>query len=106
MSVLSVQSLWNARQQADLIKCAKLREANACTAYKNKRDIVMLQIKNYGPVTLFYMGRSPLGFLLYPVHAFLVGDMLIDTGTNRVDKQFLSALTGQINRKDRQHPSS
>ena len=55
----------------------------------------MLQIKNHGPVTLFYMGRSPLGFLLYPVHAFLVGDMLIDTGTNRVDKPFLTALTGR-----------
>ena len=55
----------------------------------------MFQIKNHGPVTLFYMGRSPLGFLLYPVHAFLAGDMLIDTGTNRVDKPFLSALTGR-----------
>jgi glyoxylase-like metal-dependent hydrolase (beta-lactamase superfamily II) len=55
----------------------------------------MLKIKNHGPVTLFYMGRSPLGFLLYPVHAFLAGDMLIDTGTNRVDKLFLSALVGR-----------
>jgi glyoxylase-like metal-dependent hydrolase (beta-lactamase superfamily II) len=41
------------------------------------------------------MGRSPFGFLLYPVHAFLVGDTLIDTGTNRVDKYFLSALKGR-----------
>ena len=81
MSILSGQSLWNARQQANLEK---------------KKAIAMLQIKNHGPVTLFYMGRSPLGFLLYPVHAFLVGDMLIDTGTNRVDKQFLSALTGRV----------
>jgi glyoxylase-like metal-dependent hydrolase (beta-lactamase superfamily II) len=57
--------------------------------------MVMLKIKNHGPVTLFYMGRSPLGFLLYPVYAFLAGDTLIDTGTNRADKQFLSALTGR-----------
>lgn len=38
------------------------------------------------------MGRSPLGFLLYPVYAFLAGDTLIDTGTNRADKDFLFAL--------------
>jgi glyoxylase-like metal-dependent hydrolase (beta-lactamase superfamily II) len=38
------------------------------------------------------MGRSPMGFLLYPVYAFLVGDTLIDTGTNRADIEFLSAL--------------
>jgi endoribonuclease LACTB2 len=55
----------------------------------------MLDIIEHDSVTLFYMGRSPLGFLLYPVHAFLVGDMLIDTGTNRVAKQFLSALKGR-----------
>ena len=36
-----------------------------------------------------------MGFLLYPVYAFLVGDTLIDTGTNRVDKPFLSVLTGR-----------
>lgn len=41
------------------------------------------------------MGRSPLGFLLYPVYAFLVGDTLIDTGTNRAGKNFLSALKGR-----------
>lgn len=55
----------------------------------------MLKISENDSVTLFYMGRSPLGFLLYPVHAFLVGDTLIDTGTNRVDKKFLSALKGR-----------
>lgn len=41
------------------------------------------------------MGRSPLGFLLYPVYAFLVGDVLIDTGTNRAGKEFLEALKGR-----------
>jgi glyoxylase-like metal-dependent hydrolase (beta-lactamase superfamily II) len=55
----------------------------------------MLKISEQESVTLFYMGRSPLGFLLYPVHAFLVGDTLIDTGTNRVDMQFLSTLKGR-----------
>jgi glyoxylase-like metal-dependent hydrolase (beta-lactamase superfamily II) len=38
------------------------------------------------------MGRSLFGFPLYPVYAFLVGDTLIDTGTNRADKKFLAAL--------------
>ncbi|MFA5322023.1 MAG: MBL fold metallo-hydrolase [Smithella sp.] len=52
----------------------------------------MLKISKQETVSLFYMGRSPLGFLLYPVFAFLVADTLIDTGTNRVGKQFLSAL--------------
>lgn len=55
----------------------------------------MLKIKEQESVTLFYMGRSPLGFLLYPVYAFLVGDILIDTGTNRADKDFLAALKGR-----------
>ena len=55
----------------------------------------MLNVKEDESVTLFYMGRSPLGFLLYPVHAFLVGYTLIDTGTNRADKEFLSALKGR-----------
>lgn len=55
----------------------------------------MLEIKETPSVNLFCMGWSPLGFLLYPVYAFLVGDTLIDTGTNRVDKEFLSALKGR-----------
>ena len=55
----------------------------------------MLKVNEQESVTLFYMGRSPLGFLLYPVYAFLVGDMLIDTGTNRADKEFLAALKGR-----------
>lgn len=59
----------------------------------------MLKISEKESVTLFYMGRSPLGFLLYPVYAFLVGDTLIDTGTNRADKMFMSALKGRTIKK-------
>ena len=55
----------------------------------------MLKIKESESITFFYMGRSPLGFLLYPVYAFLVGDTLIDTGTNRASKEFLPALKGR-----------
>jgi glyoxylase-like metal-dependent hydrolase (beta-lactamase superfamily II) len=55
----------------------------------------MLKVNEQESVTLFYMGRSPLGFLLYPVYSFLVGDTLIDTGTNRADKGFLDALKGR-----------
>ncbi|MEN6422007.1 MAG: MBL fold metallo-hydrolase [Smithella sp.] len=59
----------------------------------------MLKISEQETVTLFYMGRSVLGFLLYPVYAFLVADTLIDTGTNRANIQFLSALKGKSIRK-------
>jgi len=55
----------------------------------------MLKISEKESVTLFYMGRSPLGVLLYPVYAFLAGDTLIDTGTNRAEKEFLAALQGK-----------
>ncbi len=55
----------------------------------------MLNISENDSVTLFYMGRSPMGFLLYPVYAFGVGDVLIDTGTNRAGKEFLAALQGR-----------
>jgi glyoxylase-like metal-dependent hydrolase (beta-lactamase superfamily II) len=55
----------------------------------------VLKIHEKYSITLFYMGRSPMGFLLYPVYAFLVGDMLIDTGTNRAGKEFLLALKGR-----------
>jgi glyoxylase-like metal-dependent hydrolase (beta-lactamase superfamily II) len=53
----------------------------------------LLYVKESESVTLFYMGRSPLGLLLYPVYAFLVGDTLIDTGTSRVKKQFIASIT-------------
>ncbi len=52
----------------------------------------MLKVTDHDAITLFCMGRSPMGFLLYPVYAFLVDDTLIDAGTNRADTEFLSAL--------------
>lgn len=55
----------------------------------------MLKVTENNSVTLFQMGRSPGGFLLYPVYAFLIGDALIDTGTNRAGKEFLPALNGR-----------
>ncbi len=55
----------------------------------------MLKVSQEGAVTLFYMGRSPMGFLLYPVYAFLAGDTLIDTGTGRARRPFLRALQGR-----------
>ena len=62
----------------------------------------MFKISEQESILLFYMGRSPLGILLYPVYAFLVGDVLIDTGTNRAGHEFLESLkdrkiTGIIN---------
>lgn len=59
----------------------------------------MLKISRHEAVILFCMGRSVFGFLLYPVHAFLVGDTLVDTGTNRADKKFLAALKGRTIKK-------
>ncbi|MBN1533411.1 MAG: MBL fold metallo-hydrolase [Spirochaetes bacterium] len=52
----------------------------------------MLKVIDRNPVTLFYMGRSPMGILLYPVHCFLLGDILIDTGTSRAGKNLMAAL--------------
>jgi glyoxylase-like metal-dependent hydrolase (beta-lactamase superfamily II) len=59
----------------------------------------MLKVSRQGSVSLFCMGRSVLGFLLYPVYAFLVEDTLIDTGTNRADEAFLAALKGRTIRQ-------
>ena len=59
----------------------------------------MLRVSRQGSITLFCMGRSVLGFLLYPVYAFLVDDTLIDTGTNRAEEAFLSALKGRTIRQ-------
>ncbi len=54
----------------------------------------MLKVIYAKDILLFYMGRAPFGFLLYPVYAFLVGDTLIDTGTTHVAKEFISAIKG------------
>lgn len=56
---------------------------------------MMLRIGNADTVSLFDMGRSPLGFLLSPVCAFRVGDTLMDTGTNRAGNGFLAVFKGK-----------
>jgi glyoxylase-like metal-dependent hydrolase (beta-lactamase superfamily II) len=52
----------------------------------------MLKIRQSGDVTLFHMGRSIGPFVPYSVHAFLVDDMLIDTGTVYARDEFITAL--------------
>lgn len=61
----------------------------------SKEELKLFKISEQESILLFYMGRSPLGILLYPVYAFLVGDVLIDTGTNRAGHEFLEALKGR-----------
>ncbi len=52
----------------------------------------MLTQYTEGPLTIFKMGRSIGKVLLFPVHAFLIDDLLIDTGTPWVEKELLSSL--------------
>ncbi len=52
----------------------------------------MLTQYTEGPLTIFKMGRSIGNVLLFPVHAFLIDDLLIDTGTSWVEKELLSSL--------------
>ncbi|MGE5404039.1 MAG: MBL fold metallo-hydrolase [Candidatus Saccharibacteria bacterium] len=54
----------------------------------------MLEKRQTGPVTVFRMGRSIGGFVLYYTHCFLVGDVLIDTGTVYCRDELLKALEG------------
>ncbi|MGM0427374.1 MAG: hypothetical protein ACQEQ7_09065 [Thermodesulfobacteriota bacterium] len=49
----------------------------------------MLQVKQHGPVTVFRMGRHVGKTTLYPVHAFLLGETLIDSGANHVGREGL-----------------
>ncbi len=49
-----------------------------------------------GPVTVLRMGRSFGRFVLYPVHAFLVGDTMIDTGAPCVRSELASLLGGKV----------
>ncbi len=56
----------------------------------------MLERKTVGPVTLFRTGRSMGGYVPYYVHAFLVGDALIDTSCTWVRSELLSALEGEL----------
>lgn len=55
----------------------------------------MLTTSQHDGVTLFRMGRSIGPFVTYWVHAFLVDDLLIDTGTVAARREFLDALRGR-----------
>jgi glyoxylase-like metal-dependent hydrolase (beta-lactamase superfamily II) len=52
----------------------------------------MLKIEDAGPVTIFRMGRSFGGFTLYSVSAYLLSDILIDSGTVHTCREFLAAV--------------
>ena len=57
----------------------------------------MLQLRQYGPVTVFRMGRHVAAnrrWVLYETHAFLVGETLIDTGTIAVRGEWAPVLKG------------
>ena len=59
----------------------------------------MLKISTYEDLTIYKMGRSIGKFVPYFVHAFLLEDTLIDTGTGFAGVEFLSALKGKkVNR--------
>lgn len=54
----------------------------------------MIKVRTFGEVTDFRMGRTMGPIVPYAVHAFLVGDTLIDTGTAYARGEFLDALKG------------
>ncbi|HQG32670.1 MAG TPA: MBL fold metallo-hydrolase [Deltaproteobacteria bacterium] len=54
----------------------------------------MIRVRKYGEVTDFCMGRTIGPVVPYAVHAFLIGDTLIDTGTVYAQEEFLDALKG------------
>lgn len=54
----------------------------------------MVTVKHEGPVTVFRMGRHIGRAVLYYVHAFFVDGILIDSGTNRAQKEFIAAVEG------------
>jgi glyoxylase-like metal-dependent hydrolase (beta-lactamase superfamily II) len=66
---------------------------------KKKRKIIMLRILQEGPITLFKMGRSIGRYVPYTVHAFMVDDILIDTGTIYAQREFMPALEGKTIRR-------
>lgn len=55
----------------------------------------MLKTSAYEDVTTYKMGRSIGKYVPYFVHAFLVEDTLIDTGTVFAGAEFLDALKGR-----------
>jgi ribonuclease/clavin/mitogillin len=54
----------------------------------------MLKTKHFGEVISYCMGRSIGSYVPYAVHAFQVGDTLIDTGTIHAQREFAQALEG------------
>ena len=55
----------------------------------------MLLTSSHNGVTLFKMGRSIGPLVPYRVHAFLVDDLLIDTGTIAARREFMEAMRGR-----------
>jgi len=55
----------------------------------------MLITSEHSDITLFKMGRSIGPHVPYWVHAFLIDDLLIDTGTIAARREFLDALRGR-----------
>ncbi len=55
----------------------------------------MLESYTYNDVTVYRMGRNIGRVVPYSVHAFLIGDTLIDSGTAYAQKEFLEALAGR-----------
>ncbi|MBC7104948.1 MAG: MBL fold metallo-hydrolase [Firmicutes bacterium] len=53
----------------------------------------MLRVSRFEEVTVFKMGRTLLGRLLYPVHCFLVDGLLVDTGCRSAAREFLAAIS-------------
>lgn len=55
----------------------------------------MIRVREWGEVTGFLMGRSMGPYVPYTVHAFLVGNTLIDTGAVHAREDFMHALAGR-----------
>lgn len=55
----------------------------------------MLESRQSGPVTVFRMGRNIGRRVLYYVHSFVLGEILIDTSTIYVADELLAALRGR-----------
>jgi len=53
----------------------------------------VLQTTRFGEVTVFKMGRTLLGSVVYPVHCFLVDGLLIDSGCRSAAREFLGAIS-------------
>ncbi len=52
----------------------------------------MLKKEKYEDLTIITTGRGIFGVYIYPVYSYLLGDLLIDTGTKICEKQLLDFL--------------